>query len=111
VYASYRHDKQHPGADGFPVYPTVANGTIARVGVGGSGTAWSLGHAFIWSPAPNFDIGLELTYLRAKWDEAAVRTIGTAPAAGATTANYWGNYVGSYTDSAFVGKLRVQRDF
>ncbi|MDB5571050.1 MAG: hypothetical protein JWN93_2233 [Hyphomicrobiales bacterium] len=88
VYASYTSRKLHDG-----VYSGVAT-------VDAKGTAYSLGHGLIWSPTAGFDIGLELTYLRASYNQAAVRTV-----AG------WTTRPGSYADSAFIGKLRVQRDF
>ncbi len=112
IYASYTQRKLHSESDGLPIFSTgYPNYTVAAgIGTGGKGTAWSLGHAFIWSPVANFDIGLELNYLKATWNQAAVRTIGFTGGTPSAT-NNWTNYVGSFSDSAFIGKLRVQRDF
>ena len=71
-----------------------------HVVVGGSGNALSLGKAFIYSPARDFDIGLEVNYIRANWDQASLRTV-----------NNWGGRTGDLTESNVVTKLRVQRNF
>jgi hypothetical protein len=89
VYVSYTARSQHD-------YRTAAAAVT-----GGSGNAWSLGKAFIYSPANNFDIGLEINYIRANWDQAALRTV----------ANWGGGRVGDLTESNVVTKLRVQRNF
>jgi hypothetical protein len=113
AYVSYTQRKQHTEADGFNVATAAgagcaANGSILGTGsvcAGSKGTAYGIGHALIWSPVRNFDIGLELTYLRAKWNEAAVRN---ASASFRTYANVVG---GGITTDTFIGKVRVQRNF
>jgi len=74
---------------------------LATTVIGGNGNAWSVGKAFIYSPAKDFDIGLEFNYLRASWDQAAIRTLGGT----------WAGRVGDVTESNFISKLRVQRNF
>ena len=65
-----------------------------------SAKAWSLGHALIYSPAKDFDIGLEVNYLRASWNQAAVLA----------AKGYTGTTNG-YDASNVTTKLRVQRNF
>jgi len=84
VYASYTSRTQHDTA----TY------------TGGSGNAMTLGKAFIYTPAKDFDIGLEFNYLRASWDQAATRTV-----AG------WTGFAGNISESNFTTKLRVERNF
>ena len=81
VYASYTSRDQH------------------AVG-GGSGNAMSLGKAFIYTPTKDFDIGLEFNYIRANWDQAALRTV-----------TGWSARSGDLTESNLVTKLRIQRNF
>jgi len=64
------------------------------------GNAWSLGHAAIWSPTAGFDIGLELTYLRASWNNVAQSNVTGFAATGS-----------NFAVNNFLGKVRVQRDF
>jgi len=89
-YASYTARTQHDRV-------AVAG---AATTIGGSGNAYSLGKAFIYSPAKDFDIGLEFNYIRASWDQAALRTV-----------TGWGTRVGDLSESNLVTKLRVQRNF
>ena len=93
IYVSYTARSQHD----FKAKSTDSANTI-----GGSGNAWSLGKAFIYSPAKDFDIGLEVNYIRANWDQAALRTV---------TGGTWSSRVGDLTESNVVTKLRVQRNF
>ena len=65
---------------------------------GASANAWSLGHALIYSPAKDFDIGLEVNYLRASWNKVA-------------TESKWAGYGRGYDASNVTTKLRVQRNF
>ena len=65
---------------------------------GASAKAWSIGHAMIYSPAKDFDIGLEVNYLRASWNKVATET-------------KWVGYGKAYDASNVVTKLRVQRNF
>ena len=65
-----------------------------------SAKAWSIGHALIYSPAKDFDIGLEVNYLRASWNQAAVLA----------AKGYTGTTNG-YDASNVTTKLRVQRNF
>jgi len=81
VYASYTSRELHAAA-------------------GGSGNAMSLGKAFIYTPAKDFDIGLEFNYLRASWDQAAIRSV-----------TGWGTYAGDMSVSNFTTKLRLERNF
>jgi len=90
VYASYTTRKLHDTTDG--VYTAAKSGA--------KGTAYSLGHALIWTPVANFDIGLELTYLRADWNKAAVNA-----------ATGWSTFPTSVNTNNFIGKVRVQRNF
>lgn len=90
VYASYVRQSADRNA-------AIAFGP-ANLAIGAKGSAYSLGHALIWSPTAGFDIGLELTYLRARWNSIAA-TSGYGVASPAVTENN------------FIGKLRVQRDF
>ena len=76
-------------------------------GVKGSGTAYSLGKAFIYSPAKDFDIGLEFNYIRAEWDQAAVRS---AQGTTLTVNNMWSVYPAQSANN-YVTKLRIQRNF
>jgi hypothetical protein len=78
-------------------------------GVKGSGNAYSLGGALIYSPAKDFDIGLELQYIRATWDQAAVRSAQPI-AASMTVNNMWGAQSGMSANN-LVSKVRVQRNF
>ena len=91
VYASYTARSQH----NYRAKSTDTTDTI-----GGNGNAWSLGKAFIYSPAKDFDIGLEVNYIRANWDQAALRTV-----------TNWSARAGDLTESNIVTKLRVQRNF
>jgi len=84
VYAAYTSREQH----------------FLTGGVKGSGNATSLGKSFIYSPAKDFDIGLEFNYIRASWDKAAVNSV-TAFSAAAAGMN----------ESNLVTKLRIQRNF
>ncbi len=81
VYASYTSRELHAAA-------------------GGSGNAMSLGKAFIYTAAKDFDIGLEFNYLRASWDQAAVQSV-----------TGWGTYAGNISESNFTTKLRLERNF
>jgi hypothetical protein len=88
IYASYTARKMHDGT-----YNTIAT-------TGAKGTAYSFGHALIYTPVAGFDIGLELNYLRADWNQAAVRTV-----------SGFNTHAGSYADNAIVTKMRVERQF
>jgi hypothetical protein len=105
VYVSYTDRKLHTEADGLLIAGPAANGCGGFVCAGAKGNAWGIGHALVWSPVRNFDVGLELTYLRAKWNEAALRS----------TAAQWVTYSnvvgGSLKEDTFIGKVRVQRNF
>ena len=65
-----------------------------------SANAWSLGHALIYSPAKDFDIGLEVNYLRASWNQAA-----------ALAAKGYSGTTNGYDASNVITKLRIQRNF
>jgi hypothetical protein len=110
LYVSYTDRKLHTEADGLNIAASAANGCGGFVCTGAKGTALGIGHALVWSPVQNFDVGLELTYLRAKWNEAALRS---APQA--TGTSQWVTYSnvvgGSLSTDAFIGKVRVQRNF
>ncbi|HEY8614110.1 MAG TPA: porin, partial [Roseomonas sp.] len=106
VYVSYTDRKLHTEADGFGIdAPVFANGCGGFVCSGAKGTAFGIGKALVWSPTRNFDIGLELTYLRARWNEAALRS----------STQQWVNYANDQqrglTEDTFIGKVRVQRNF
>ena len=84
VYAAYTSREQH----------------FLTGGVKGSGNATSLGKAFIYSPAKDFDIGLEVNYIRASWDKAAVNSVTSFSKAAS-----------GMDESNIVTKLRIQRNF
>ena len=95
VYAAYTSREQH--------YDTIVSGSVANnnaVYAKGTGTAYSLGKAFIYSPAKDFDIGLEFNYIRASWDLAAVKTVTAFKAA-----------TSGMNENNLVTKLRIQRNF
>ncbi|MDB5572606.1 MAG: hypothetical protein JWN93_3789 [Hyphomicrobiales bacterium] len=97
VYASYTTRKLHTTADGV----AVGTGTSGKnVLPGAEGKAYSLGHALIWTPVTNFDIGLELTYIRAEWNSAAVKST-----------KGWETFPTAVDTNNFIGKVRVQRNF
>ena len=76
------------------VYAAYGNMNIVNQANGvknGEATAWSLGKGLIWSPVRNFDIGVEVQYLRAKSENLA----------GVQQAN----------DANWVSRLRVERTF
>ena len=83
-YASYTSREQH----------------FLTGGVKGSGNAYSLGHALIFSPVKDFDIGLEVNYIRASWDKAAVNSVTAFSTA-----------TGGMDEANLVTKLRIQRNF
>ena len=93
VYASYTSRTEH-----------VTSGT---------GTAWSLGKAFIYTPVKDLDIGLEVNYIRASWDDASIKTVSyTKPTVAPSTGAYGSGWAGGSTSqSNFVTKLRIQRNF
>ena len=101
-YASYTTRKMNDSV------ATTNNGTtqaLASVGgaagalVGASANAYGLGTALIYSPAKDFDIGLELNYLRGSWNQiAAASKFGALATAGVSASN-------------LVSKLRIQRNF
>jgi len=92
VYASYTSREQH----------------FLTGGVKGTGTAYSLGKAFIYTPAKDLDIGLEFNYIRAEWNEAAVRS--AQATSSLTVNNMWGVYPAQSANN-YVTKLRIQRNF
>ncbi|HEY8581186.1 MAG TPA: porin [Beijerinckiaceae bacterium] len=106
VYVSYTQRKLHTEADGFLIPALAGNGCGGVVCGGAKGTGFGIGHALVWSPVRNFDIGLEVTYLRATWNEAALRS---APD------GQWIDYADDtnrgLTEDTFIGKVRVQRNF
>jgi len=81
------------------VYGGYVSRDMALV-AGAKATAWNAGHALIWTPVPNFDIGLQVNYLRATYNQTAARTI-----AGYAAQN------GDASASNFVTKLRLERNF
>ena len=83
VYTSYTSREQHPAAGA----------------VKGTGNAYTLGKALIYSPAKDFDIGLEVNYIRASWNAAAVQTV-----------TGWAG-MPSMNENNVVTKLRIQRNF
>ena len=108
IYASYTDRTLFGTADGLAL---TSSGT-SEATAGGKGNAYSIGHAFVYSPAKEFDIGLELTYLRAEWNQAAIRTVGTKAADYVTLkSNDWKGFVGNYSTDNFIGKVCVQRNF
>ena len=74
----------------------------------GSGNATSLGAALIYAPVKDLDIGLEVNYIRASWDQAAVRSL--YPASSRTVNNNWMTEP-AQSASNVVTKLRIQRNF
>jgi len=86
IYASYTSREQH----------------FLTGGVKGTGTAYTLGKAFIYTPAKDLDIGLEFNYVRAEWNAAAVQSV-----ASTTT---WAS-MPAMSESNLVTKLRIQRNF
>jgi len=83
-YASYTSREQH----------------ALTGGVHGTGNATSLATALIYSPAKDFDIGLEVNYIRASFNQAAA----------ASVSGYTGTTNGIDVNN-IVTKLRVQRNF
>lgn len=66
------------------------------VGVGGRGADWkayTVTGNIIWSPIKKLDIGAELVYVNTDYSNQALRAVRTKD------------------DDAFIGRLRVQRDF
>jgi len=91
LMVSYTTRKLHATADGA---------SVSGVYDGAKGTAWTVGHQLIWTPVSNFDIGLEMNYLRADWNQAAVNSTKS-----------WTTYPSSVNTNNFIGKVRVQRNF
>jgi len=83
-YASYTSREQH----------------ALTGGEHGTGNATSLATALIYSPAKDFDIGLEVNYIRASFNQAAA----------ASVSGYTGTTNGIDVNNV-VTKLRVQRNF
>jgi hypothetical protein len=85
VYVSYTSREQH----------------FLTGGVKGTGEAYTVGKAFIYTPAKDLDIGLEFNYVRASWNQAAANSVTT----------YTGAPAGGIDQSNLVSKLRIQRNF
>ena len=79
-------------------------------GVAGTGNAYSLGTALIYSPAKDFDIGLEVNYIRASYDLAAIRSLQTVSQT-TTANNSWTQQTAGMSANNLVTKLRIQRNF
>jgi len=94
LYTSYVQHRANERAAGTNTQINAAD--TAR------GNAWTLGHALIWTPARGFDIGLEINYIRASWNQAAVNS-------GYNQAR--NTRLGGYDTDNFVTKLRIQRNF
>ncbi len=84
----------------YASYTTRDGHSTTAALTGAHAKAYSLGTALIYSPAKDFDIGLEVNYIRADWNAAAIPASYTGLAAGTGTAA-----------SNVVTKLRVQRNF
>ena len=111
LYASYTSRTQDFVTDYYT--PTAANITAGTAGTvtgsaKGKGNAQSYGAALIYSPAKDFDIGLEVNYIRAAYDIAAVQSLYNT-ATPALTSNWRGQ--GATSANAVVSKLRIQRNF
>ncbi len=96
LYASYVSHRSNQLA-------VAANAGNTIVGTA-RGNAFSLGHGLIWSPVAGFDMGLELTYLRASWNQAAANS-------GYGSATVTPDLTSGVNVSNFIGKVRVQRNF
>ena len=79
------------------VYASYLRRDLALV-AGAVGTGTTVGTALIWSPIKDFDIGLQVNYLRAGWNRASL------------PANYGGG-TGSVSESNVVTKVRLERNF
>ena len=85
VYVSYTSREQH----------------FLTGGVKGTGEAYTVGKAFIYTPVKDLDIGLEFNYVRASWNQAAANSVST----------YTGAPAGGIDEANLVTKLRIQRNF
>ena len=83
---------------------TARDQEVLTGGVKGKANAYTIGKAFIYSPAKDLDIGLEFNYVRASWNQAAANSVSTSALA-------YGAPVGGIDEANLVTKLRIQRNF
>jgi hypothetical protein len=94
--------------------PTVSAGTAAGFGVptlagcNPNFEIWQVGSRTIWSPVPNFDVGLDIVYAQIDnhFDQNLIKIF--FPGAGGRQA---GLYAPSSSEGAFGAMVRLQRSF